>query len=91
LTETVCDGYGGMPRPSVLTDYSRVKLMSIRLIARDLYRLIRKVSELEKQIGKASMERQGAMMDELRKAKVERDRLQRALDGSKESPTKRYR
>ncbi|MGA9535566.1 MAG: hypothetical protein WBR24_06625 [Desulfobacterales bacterium] len=65
--------------------------MSIRLIARDLYRLIRKVSELEKQIDDAPMERQEAMTDELRKAKVERDRLQRALDGSKESPTKRYR
>jgi hypothetical protein len=65
--------------------------MSIRLIARDLYRLIRKVSELEKQIDDAPMGRQEAMADELRKAKVERDRLQRALDGSKESPTKSYR
>jgi hypothetical protein len=61
------------------------------LIARDLYRLIRKVSELEKQIDDAPMGRQEAMADELRKAKVERDRLQRALDGSKESPTKSYR
>jgi hypothetical protein len=65
--------------------------MSIRLIARDLYRLIRKVSELEKQIDDAPMERQEAMADELRKAKVERDRLQRALNGSKHSPTKSYR
>ncbi len=65
--------------------------MSIRLIARDLYRLIRKVSELEKQIDDVPMGRQEAMADELRKAKVERDRLQRALDGSKESPTKSYR
>jgi hypothetical protein len=65
--------------------------MSIRLIARDLYRLIRKVSELEKQIDDAPMGRQEAMTDELRKAKVERDRLQRALDGSKQSPTKSYR
>jgi hypothetical protein len=65
--------------------------MSIRLIARDLYRLIRKVSELEKQIDEAPMVRQEAMADELRKAKVERDRLQRALDGSKENPTKSYK
>ena len=62
--------------------------MSIRLIARDLYRLIREVSELEKQIDAAPLERQEAMRDELRKAKVERDRLRRVLDGSKESPTK---
>lgn len=65
--------------------------MSIRLVARDLYRLIRKVSELEKQIDDAPMERQEVMTDELRKAKVERDRLQWVLDGSKESPTKSYR
>jgi len=65
--------------------------MSIRLIARDLYRLIREVSELEKQIDDAPLERQEALTDELRKAKVERDRLRRALDGSKESPTKSFR
>ena len=65
--------------------------MSIRLIARDLYRLIRKVSDLEKQIDDAPKERQEAMTDELRKAKAERDRLQRVLDGSKENPTKSYR
>ena len=62
--------------------------MSIRLIARDLYHLIRKVSEIEKQIDDAPLERQEALTDELRKAKVERDRLRRVLDGSKESPTK---
>ena len=65
--------------------------MSIRLIARDLYRLIREVSELEKQIDDALLERQEALTDELRKAKVERDRLRLALDGSKEIPTKSYR
>ncbi len=65
--------------------------MSIRLIARDLYRLIRKVSDLEKQIDDAPKERQEAMTDELRKAKAERDRLQRVLDGRKENPTKSYR
>jgi hypothetical protein len=65
--------------------------MSIRLIARDLYRLIREVSELEKQIDDALLERQEALTDELRKAKVERDCLRRVLDGSKESPIKSYR
>ncbi|MGD8970123.1 MAG: hypothetical protein PVI69_14185 [Desulfobacterales bacterium] len=62
--------------------------MSIRLIARDLYRLIREVSELEKQIDDAPLEKQKALTDELRKATFERDRLRRVLDGSKESPTK---
>lgn len=65
--------------------------MSIRLIAKDLYRLIREVSELEKQIDDAPLERQEALTDELRKVKAERDHLRRVLDGSKESPTKSYR
>lgn len=62
--------------------------MSISLIARDLYRLIREVSELEKLIDGAPLERQEDMTNELRKVKAERDRLRRVLDGSKESPTK---
>ena len=65
--------------------------MSIRLIARDLYRLIRKVSDLEKQIDDALMERQEELTDELRKAKAERDHLRQVLDGSKESLTKSYK
>ena len=65
--------------------------MSIRLIARDLYRLIRKVSDLEKQIDDAPMKRQEELTDELRKAKAERDHLRQVLDGSKESLTKSYR
>ncbi|MGB5424089.1 MAG: hypothetical protein WBN03_18130 [Desulfobacterales bacterium] len=65
--------------------------MSIRLIAKDLYRLIREVSELEKQIDDAPLERQETLTDELRKVKAERDHLRRVLDGSKESPTKSFR
>ncbi|MGA9479913.1 MAG: hypothetical protein WBV21_19230 [Desulfobacterales bacterium] len=65
--------------------------MSIRLIARDLYRLIREVAELEKLIDDAPPERQEALTDELRKVKAERDHLRRVLDGNKESPTKIYR
>jgi hypothetical protein len=65
--------------------------MSIRLIAKDLYRLIREVSELEKQIDDAPPERQEALTDELRIVKGERDHLRRVLDGSKESPTKSVR
>ena len=65
--------------------------MSIRLIARDLYRLIRKVAEFEKLIDNGPPERQEALTDELRRVKAERDRLRRVLDGSKENPTKSYR
>ena len=66
-------------------------LMSIRLLAQDLYRLIREVSELEKRIENASLENRDELKDELRKVKTERDRLRRALDGSKEGPQSKSR
>ncbi|MFZ0614554.1 MAG: hypothetical protein WAM73_20075 [Desulfobacterales bacterium] len=59
--------------------------MSIRLIAKDLYRLIREVSELQQQIDDAPPEKKEALKDKLRKIRAEHDRLRRALDGSKES------
>lgn len=62
--------------------------MSIRLIAKDLYRLIREVAELQQRIDEAPPEKKDAFQDELRKIKAERDRLRRALDGSKEVPQK---
>ncbi|MFZ0134835.1 MAG: hypothetical protein WAK95_20030 [Desulfobacterales bacterium] len=60
--------------------------MSIRLIAKDLYRLIREVSELQQRIDEAPPEKKEALQDELHKIKAEQERLRRALDGSKESP-----
>jgi len=60
--------------------------MSIRLIAKDLYRLIREVSELQQRIDEAQPEKKEALQDELRKVKAEHERLRRALDGNKESP-----
>ena len=60
--------------------------MSIRLIARDLYRLIREVEQLEKQISDAPLEVKPALEDRLRKLKAEREKLRRILEGSKETP-----
>jgi hypothetical protein len=59
--------------------------MSIRLIAKDLYGLIREVEQLEKQIENAPFEKREEMTDRLRKLKSERDRMRRILDGSKDS------
>ncbi|OQX10402.1 MAG: hypothetical protein BWK80_45775 [Desulfobacteraceae bacterium IS3] len=59
--------------------------MSIRLIAKDLYQLIREVEQLEKQIENAPVEKREEMADRLRKLKAERDRMRRILDGTKDS------
>ena len=61
--------------------------MSIRLIAKDLYRLQRDVETLEKEIQKAPIGNRGEMEDQLRKLRAGRDRLQRMLDGAKEPPS----
>lgn len=59
--------------------------MSIRLIAVDLYRLIKEVEDLEEKIEKAPHEKKEALKDRLRKLKAERDRMRRMLDGEKDS------
>ena len=63
--------------------------MSIRLLAKDLYRLVREVEELEKQIAVASFKEKTALNDRLRRLKAERNRLRNALEGRKESSPKR--
>jgi hypothetical protein len=55
--------------------------MSIRLIAKDLYRLQQEVDRLEKQLEDASSEKQIKLKEKLRKIKAERDRMRRILDG----------
>jgi hypothetical protein len=57
--------------------------MSIRLIAKDLYELHQRVETLEKTLQSAPTEKQPELMDRLRKIRAERDRMRRALDGSK--------
>ena len=58
--------------------------MSIRLIAKELYRLQQEVERLEKELSRAPAETFEAISDQLRKTRAERDRMRRALDGSKE-------
>lgn len=57
--------------------------MSIRLIAQDLYRVLREIEELEKRIGQAPASEHPSLEDALRRRKAEQARLRRALDGAK--------
>ncbi|MBW2358811.1 MAG: hypothetical protein JRF21_09005 [Deltaproteobacteria bacterium] len=58
--------------------------MSIRLIAKDLYRLRQEVERLEEQVKSAPFEKREELEDQLRKV-----RMQRVLDGAKEPPAYR--
>ena len=61
--------------------------MSIQLIARELYRLIREVEALEQEIAAAPHADRDEMKDRLRKLKAERDRMRRMVDGGKDAPS----
>jgi hypothetical protein len=58
--------------------------MSIRLIARDLYRVLRKIEALEKQMAQAPLSERPAMEQKLRRRRAEQAQLRRALDGAKD-------
>jgi hypothetical protein len=60
--------------------------MSIRLIAKDLYRLEKDVEQLEKALQRSPAERRPELEVKLWKARAERDRMRRILEGSKEEP-----
>ena len=55
--------------------------MTIRGIARELYRLQQQVEKLQKALQIASRAKQADIEQQLRKVKAERDRLRRILDG----------
>jgi len=58
--------------------------MSIRLIAKGLYQLIREVEQLETQIQNTPCENQSDMKDRLRKLCAERNRMRKVLEGCKD-------
>lgn len=60
--------------------------MSIRLLARDLYRAQREVERLERALRDAPLDRHADMEDELRLARAELNRLRRIMDGQKDAP-----
>lgn len=60
--------------------------MSVKMIARDLYRLQQEVERLESQLKACLPAKREELEDELRKTKAEKDRVKRMLEGSKEEP-----
>ena len=58
----------------------------IRMIARDLYRLRRKVEEIEERLRVVSEDQKASIRNQLRKTKAERDRIKKVLEGNKELP-----
>ncbi|MFT5701873.1 MAG: hypothetical protein ACI8ZB_004775 [Desulforhopalus sp.] len=65
--------------------------MSIRLIAKDLYRAQQNVDQLEKQVEGSPESGKNALAAELKAAIQERDMIRRMLDGEKESGSFRKR
>jgi cell division protein FtsL len=63
--------------------------MSIRIIARDLYRLRQEVERLEQQVENSSPEKKEELKDRLRKVRAEQNRMRKILDGAKEPPAYR--
>ncbi len=63
--------------------------MSIRMIAKDLYRLRQEVEKLEEQIKNSPVEKQERIKDSLRKLRAEQERMRRMLEGAKEPPAYR--
>jgi hypothetical protein len=62
--------------------------MSIRLLAKDLYRLRQEVERLERELASAAAGQQEKIVAKLREARAERNRLRAVLDGQKDSPGK---
>lgn len=60
--------------------------MPIRMIAKELYELLREVERLEAEIEAAKPHEREAMRERLRKLKSERNRMRKILDGEKAPP-----
>ena len=63
--------------------------MSIQLIARALYRLLREVEKLEKDVSAATGQRKAALADQLRKLRAEYRHMRDILDGQKDGSSPR--
>ena len=60
--------------------------MSIRLIAKDLYRLQREVERLQEELSTCPPDRKEELEKRLAEVKAERDRVRSALEGAKAQP-----
>jgi len=66
--------------------------MSLRDLARELYRAQQQVERLEKLLLSATPEEEGKIQGELQDARAERGQLQKIIDGRKDSapPPRRF-
>lgn len=60
--------------------------MSIKLIARELYRLEKETADLEKRLTECPHNEREALEDTLRKVRAVRNRMRKILDGAKDDP-----
>jgi len=58
--------------------------MPIKMIARELYILLREVEKIKKELKNAPIEKHFEIKDKLRKIKAERNRMRAILDGKKD-------
>jgi len=58
--------------------------MPIKMIARELYLLLREVEKIEKELKNAPQEKYEEIKDNLRKIKAKRNRMRAILDGKKD-------
>ena len=63
--------------------------MSIQLIARALYSLLREVEKLEQEVSAATGQRKAALADQLRKLRAEYRHMRDILDGQKDGSSPR--
>jgi hypothetical protein len=60
--------------------------VSIKLIARDLYRLERETADLERRLSACGGSEREALEDRLRRTRAERNRMRKILEGAKDDP-----
>jgi hypothetical protein len=58
--------------------------MSIKMLAKDLYRLQKEVDRIEAALAAATIDERVGLEEKLRKARAQRAQLRRALDGKLE-------
>ena len=58
--------------------------MPIRMVAQELYHLLKEVEKIEKQLKNAPQEKREEIKDNLRKIKAERNRMRAVLEGKKD-------
>jgi uncharacterized protein (DUF3084 family) len=68
----------------------REKVMSIRMLAQELYRLLQEVEVIEKQLENAPPKKKEEIKDKLRKIRAERNRIRTALDGRIDRQSKHH-